>query len=65
MYNYIEWCTLLCLEDNKKYVAATSGLESEDGLGIAEVDLAPGKHVVWFYRGLPYDAEILEIHGNL
>ena len=60
----VEWCTLLCLEDNKEYLASACALESEDGLGIAETDLIHGNRVIWYYRGLPYDAEILDIHGN-
>jgi len=51
------------VEDNKEYVASVKALESEDGLGLCDSDLVLGKSVVWNYRGLPYSAEIIEIHG--
>lgn len=58
------WCTLLCLEDNTKYSAAINKLEATDGLGLSEVDIVAGNKVIWCYRGAPYEAEILEIHGE-
>ena len=52
--NYLlGWCTVLCLEDHKTYTSPVKKLESEDGLGVDDTDIQPGKHVVWFYGGAP------------
>lgn len=51
------------MEDNKEYSASVKALESEDGLGINDADLKPRKSVIWNYRGVPYSADILEVHG--
>ena len=38
-------------------------METVDGLEVAEKELHPGDVVVWQYRGAPYKAEILAVHG--
>lgn len=54
----------MCLEDNRKYSAPADVLESEEGLGLTGDDIKIGKKVIWHYRRLPYDAEILEVYGK-
>lgn len=60
----IEWCTLLCIEDNKEYCSSVKTLEAADGLEITEKDLSAGKTVIWTFKGLPYEAQILKVHGK-
>lgn len=60
-----EWCTVLCLEDNKKYPSPVSKLESTDDLQLCEDDLVPGKTVIWYHRNkIPYEAQLLKIYGE-
>ncbi len=59
-----EWCTILCLEDNKHYVSPSNKLESLEGLGLSTGDIVPGSHAIWEYHGAPYEVEILEVHGT-
>ena len=58
---HTEWFTVLCLEDHKGYVSTVKNLETDEGLEVRE-ELDIGD-VVWQYRGAPYKAEILEVHG--
>ena len=49
----------LCAEDNIEYIkecrTAINILESEDGLGLAD-----SVGVIWKYRGIPYNVEMLK-----
>ena len=63
-YVQIGWCTILCLEDNKEYLSPAIKLESKDGLELTASDIRQGKTVIWQYRGAPYEAEILKVHGK-
>lgn len=60
---YSEWFTLLCLEDSKKYISTVKSMETTDGLEVNQDELQMGDDVVWHYRGAPYEAKILSIHG--
>ena len=60
--NIAEWFTSLCLEDNKEYISTAKDMETVEGLEIGE-EMNVGDYVVWQYRGAPYKAQILAIHG--
>ena len=38
-------------------------METDEGLEIKEEELDIGDVVLWQYRGAPYKAKILEVHG--
>ena len=61
---YLEWFTLLCLEDNKRYSSTIQSLETDDGLEVNEDEVEIGSTVIWSYRGAPYKAKVLSIHGK-
>lgn len=56
---------MLCLEDNKRYCSTTTSIETVDGLEVDEEEVKTGDIVIWSYRGAPYKAKILSIHGML
>lgn len=60
---FSEWFTLLCLEDNKQYVSNVKSMETLDGLEVSQDEVQVGDTFVWHYRGAPYKAEIISIHG--
>ena len=61
----LEWCNILCHEDNKKHLVNSLHLESEIGDYVTKDDLKRGSTVVWNYRGVPYTADILGSFGKL
>ena len=62
---FLGWATVLCIEDNKEYFSMVNTLEREDGLTITESDLTAGNKLVWKYRGVPYDCEVIRIQGTV
>lgn len=61
--NFAEWFTLLCLEDNKEYISTAKDMETVEGLEIGGEEMNVGDYVIWQYRGAPYKAQVLAIHG--
>ena len=49
---FVEWFTLLCLED-KRYCSTTTSIETVDGLEVDEKEVKTGDIVIWSYRGAP------------
>ena len=64
MLSWIEWCTVLCLENSKQYVANAKDLETESRGFVTDEDLTPGALVVWRHRGTPYTTEVVKVHGK-
>ena len=60
-----DWCRILCLSNNRQYIASSTKLETlDDGLPLDERDLAEGNKVVWLPQGKkPFKAKILEVSG--
>ena len=52
------------MEDNKEYCCMANSLETVDGLEVDEDAVQCGDLVIWSYRGTPYKAEVLSIHGK-
>ena len=59
-----EWCTILCLEDNKTYNCRAKDLETDSQEFVTLRDLAKGNELVWQYRGRRYMVEVLSVHGE-
>lgn len=60
----LEWCTILCIENQKRYVTQCKDLETDLHRFVTEEDLTPGGQVVWRYNGTLYTAEVIEVHGK-
>jgi len=65
MFTCSEWCTILCVEDNKTTLVNAKSLETESSDYVTEVDLQQSKGLVWRHKGVPYTVEVKEIHGKL
>ena len=44
-------------------MSTVKNMETDEGLEIKEEELDNEDVVLWQYRGAPYKAEILEVHG--
>ena len=63
LHLFTEWFALLCLEDNKEYISSAKDMETVDGLEVRGEEMEVRDCVIWHYRGAPYKAHILAIHG--
>lgn len=43
----------------------SSNLETEECDSLTPADLHVGTSVIWRFKGVPYDAEILQVYGKL
>lgn len=63
-FTFIEWCQVLCLEDNKKHLLSSDKLETDERQFITDDDLKIGSKVVWNYKGIPYSVQILHVFSE-
>ena len=63
MFMYMQNGLLYSALKITEYVSTVKNMETDEGLEIKEEELDIGDVVLWQYRGAPYKAEILQVHG--
>ncbi len=61
----LQWCNILCFEDNKTQLVMSSKLETEERDSLTPGDLHVGAPVIWRFKGVPYDLANLDITAFL
>ena len=61
----VEWCRILCIEDNKKHIVSSEKLRTEDKDFVTVADLTKDNQVLWEYSGIPYEVKIIDVFGML
>ena len=61
----VEWCRVLCIEDNKKHIVSSEKLRTEDKDFVPAADLTKDNQVLWEYSGIPYEVKIIDVFGML
>ena len=65
MNSCLEWCNILCVENNKVYKCLTTSLSTDDKDHVSEADLQLGNELVWSYKGKKYTAILKDMNGNV
>ena len=64
MILFIEWCTVLCIEENKTYLTSAKNICADSYECVKDSDLSQGHELVWHFKCTPYTVEVVDVQGN-